>query len=383
MDQESRASERWKPRVYITMGDPAGIGAEIIVRTLSKDEIYALCTPILIGSFPVVKDVLHFLPSQLSIHRIEHPNQAIGELGTIDLIDLGNIRLSDFEYGKPQSASGKAASEYMITARSIAQDQLNQEHLPAAIVNGPVNTAALWMAGYSGKNEIEPFLSGSTLQFHIPMVLQGDLRIAHVTGTMDLHRIFEELSTEKILTTISQAAFIAEQLGVQDPRIGVCSLNPYAGENGILGREEEEKIIPALRLAKAKGFRVEGPITPDMIVPYLKAGRFDLGIAMYHDQGFTALRSRIEYQRRSNRWQGFHGCCLYLGLPFILASVLHGTAYDRAGEGKASEDSMIEAVRTAATLARANFTSYHNGNNVPTSVRDIKYRNGGRHETGN
>ncbi len=372
MDQVSIESLRQKPKVYITMGDPAGIGAEIIVRTLSKKEIFGICTPILIGSYPVVKDVLHFLPSQLSIHRIEDPNQAIGEFGTIDLIDLGNITLSDFEYGKPQGVSGKAASDYMLTARSLVQEHANQEYSPAAIVNGPVNTTALWMAGYSGKNEIEPFLSGSDPQFHIPMILQGDLRIAHVTGNMDLHRIFEELSTERILTTISQAAFITEQLGVPDPRIGVCGLNPYAGEGGILGREEEEKIIPALRLAKAKGFRVEGPITPDMMVPYLQAGRFDLGIAMYRDQGFTPLRSRMEYNRRSNRWIGIRGCCLYLGLPYILTTVLHGTAYDRAGEGKASEDSMIEAVRTAATLARATCTRFHNGNSVPTSARDMK-----------
>jgi len=373
MDQVSIESLRRKPKVYITMGDPAGIGAEIIVRTLSQKEIYDICTPILIGSYPVVKDVLHFLPSQLSIHRIEDPTQAIGEVGTIDLIDLGNIALSDFEYGKPQSASGKAASEYMLSARSLVQEHATEEHFPAAIVNGPVNTIALWMAGYSGKNEIEPFLSGSAIRFHLPMVLQGDLRIAHVTGNMDLHQIFEELSTERILTTISQAAFIVEQLGTPDPRIGVCGLNPYAGEGGILGREEEEKIIPALRLAKAKGFRVEGPITPDMMIPYLQAGRFDLGIAMYHDQGFIALRSRMEYNRRSNRWIGIRGCCLYLGLPFILTSVLHGTAYDRAGEGKASEDSMTEAVRTAATLARVTYIRFHNGNNVPTSARDMKH----------
>ena len=352
MEESPYEREYNKPRVYITMGDPAGIGAEVAVRALSNKEIYTLCIPILLGSYAVLKDVLHFLPSNLSIKKIEGPEEALGQFGTIDLIDFDNIRLTDFTYGKPSQITGKAAVEYMEKAFRLICNDLGTQEVTSAIVSGPVSGSSLWMAGYSGKNDIEPFIEQSKVQFYFPIILHDHIRIAHVTDRIDVHQVTEGLSTERILTTISQTSLFLEQIGIPEPLIGVAGLNSYSGESGTPGKEEEQKILPALRLAKARGFHVEGPITPEMLVPYVESKRFDAGIAMQREQGFTAFRARMKYGRRSNRWNGVHGCCLYLGFPFLLTSVIHGPGYDRAGEGKASEESMIESILTAASLAK-------------------------------
>ncbi len=327
-----------KPIIGITMGDAAGIGPEIIVKALSKREIYRVSSPLVIGDKEVLNSKLKTQNSKLKINPISKVKEGKFRLGIIDLIDLKNIRIERLKIGKVNKTAAQAAIEYIKKAVSLAR-----EGGIDAIVTAPINKRGLHEAGlkFSGHTELLAYLTRT--ENYAMMLVGGPLRVVLVTTHLPLSKVSSSLSREKIYQTIRLAWENMKYFGIRKPRIGVTGLNPHAGEEGLFGKEEKKFIIPAVRKAKRKGIKVEGPISPDTIFHRALKGEFDCVVGMYHDQGLIPLKM-LAFDKGVN---------VTLGLPIIRTSVDHGTAYEIAGKGVANSQSLIEAIRLAAKLVKA------------------------------
>jgi 4-hydroxythreonine-4-phosphate dehydrogenase len=330
----------------ITAGDPAGIGAEIAVKALGHQELYRDCIPLVIGDEAVLRDALAFCSSPLKLRCVDTPEEARGEFGTIDLLDLKLLSPGGWEYGRSSAASGDAAFRYIETAIKLAMDKRI-----AGVVTGPINKEAINMAGhhYAGHTEILGELTGTR---NFAMLLACDrLRVIHVTTHVSIKEAAALITLPRVLSVIRLARDGMRLLGCREPRIAVAGLNPHASENGLFGDEEERAIIPAVAQARAEGIDAEGPLPPDTVFVKALAGQYDVVAAMYHDQGHIPLKLvGFKLDRETNRYTQMSGINCTLGLPIIRTSVDHGTAYDRAGKNSSNEQSMLEAVRAALTM---------------------------------
>ncbi|MEW6689786.1 MAG: 4-hydroxythreonine-4-phosphate dehydrogenase PdxA [Pseudomonadota bacterium] len=313
------------PRIGITMGDPAGVGPEVVMKTLKHLDVYALCRPLVIGD----------------LARLEAAGRLVGTGVDDDLpfecLDLGLVP-GDLPFGKVSAAAGEAAYRYIERAVQLAlAGEID------AICTAPINKEALNAAGhrFPGHTEILAALTG-TPEVSL-MLVSPRLRIIHVTAHIGLLDAIERIDAGLVERTIARGRELLLRGGGPEPRIGVCGINPHAGEGGLFGRgEEEKKIAPAIALARARGWNVEGPLPADALLYLAARGDFDLVVAMYHDQGHGPVKAMgLE-----------HGVNVTAGLPIVRTSVDHGTAFDIAGTGKADERSMLEALRQAAALAR-------------------------------
>ena len=310
------------PRIGITMGDAAGVGPEVVMKALAHPEVYSFCRPCVIGDR----------------RRLEKAGEITGaKPGQLDCIDLGLVP-ADLQFGKVSAQAGEAAYRYI--ERAV---QLALEHSIDAICTGPINKEALNAAGhkYPGHTEILAALTG-TPEVSL-MLFSPKLRVIHVTAHMGLLDSIERIDAALVGRTIERGRALMLRTGSKEPRIGVCGINPHAGEGGLFGRgEEERKILPAVAAACARGWKVEGPLPADSLFYLAARGDYDLVVAMYHDQGHGPVKALgLEL-----------GVNVTAGLPIVRTSVDHGTAFDIAGTGKADERSMLEALRIAALLAR-------------------------------
>jgi len=343
-----------KPKIGVTMGDAAGIGPEIIVKALSLREIYDICRPLVIGDAKVIKEGMKVAHVQLEINPIKEYSDARFEHGTIDILDLNNIRIEELEMGKPQAMAGKASVEYVKKAVEMALK--GEIH---AIVTAPISKEAINMAGYNyaGHTELLAHLTGT--KDYAMMLTAGPLRVIHVTTHVPFNEVSKLIKKERVYKTIRLAHDVMRKLGINNPRIAVAGLNPHSGEGGLFGREEIDEIIPAIKLARSKGFNVKGPIPADTVFVRARGGEFDIVVAMYHDQGHIPIKLLgLEWNENEKRWTSVGGVNITVGLPIIRTSVDHGTAYGKAGrkEGTANPQSLIEAIKTASELAK---TSIH------------------------
>ena len=337
-----------KPIISITMGDPAGIGAEIIVKSLSNKEIYKRSKPVVIGSKIVMKDALSFIPSNAKLNIIEDIAQVKGNFGIIDLIDLHNIQLNEFKYGEVGSQAGKASIEYIFRAIELAQQRKVD-----AVVTGPIHKKAINAAGYHYPGHTEIFTEKTNAKDYAMMLSDKEMRVIHVSTHVSLRKACDLVKKDRILTVIRLANKALRDLGIEKPRIGVAGLNPHAGEDGLFGDEEVREIIPAIDQAKEEGITVEGPVPPDTIFSKLKGAQYDIAVVMYHDQGHIPMKVLgFKYNRRTNKWLTMSGVNVTIGLPIIRTSVDHGVAYGKAGEGRANEESMTEAIKMAINFTR-------------------------------
>ncbi|MGB6371693.1 MAG: 4-hydroxythreonine-4-phosphate dehydrogenase PdxA [Atribacterota bacterium] len=337
-----------KPIIGITMGDPAGIGAEIIVKALSKKEIYRKSRPVVIGSSCVIDDALKFIPSNLKLNVIKDTKEIKGEFGVIDLMDLDNITLDEFNYGKVNEKAGKASLEYIYRGIDLAM-----EGLVDAVVTGPIHKEAIKVAGspYAGHTEI--FATRTKTKNYAMMLADENLRVIHVSTHVSLRQACDLVKKERVLTVIRLADKALKDLGIKNPKIGVAGLNPHAGEGGLFGNEEIKEIIPAIVQAKKEGIDVEGPIPPDTIFSKVIGGQYDIALAMYHDQGHIPVKViGFKYNKSTNKWSTMSGVNVTLGLPIIRTSVDHGVAFGKAGEGRANEESMVGAIKMAIDFAK-------------------------------
>ena len=309
------------PVVGITMGDPAGVGPEVIVKALARPEPYAFCRPRVIGDRK----------------RLEKASAITGARPEkLDCIDLGLVA-EDLPFGKVSAQAGEAAYRYIERAVKLALDRDID-----AICTAPINKEAMNAAGhrFPGHTELLAALTG-TKEVSLTL-LSPKLRVIHVTAHIGLLDAIAKIDAALVERTIVRGRELLTRAGFADPRIGVCGINPHAGENGLFGRgEEEEKIVPAIEAAKKRGWTIDGPLPADSLFYLAARGDYDLVVAMYHDQGHGPVKAMgLE-----------HGVNVTAGLPIVRTSVDHGTAFDIAGTGKADERSMIEALRQAAALA--------------------------------
>ncbi len=330
----------FKPIIGITMGDASGIGPEVIVKTLTLKETYDICRPLIIGDAKIVAKAIRFAEVALKTHAVDRVDNAVFEVGVLDVYDLKNLDPSKVEVGKVCRASGKAAVEYVEKAIELA---LNQEiH---AITTAPLNKEAINLAGYRYQGHTEILADQTQTRKYAMMLAAGSLRVIHVTTHVALREACEVIDRERVLNTILLAHDALTTMGVPDPRIAVSGLNPHAGESGLFGREEIDHIEPAVHEARERGLNVQGPLPPDTV--FLRAWKqeFDIVVAMYHDQGHIPLKL-LGFEKGVN---------VTLGLPIIRTSVDHGTAFDIAGRGVANPTSMIEAIKMAVDFARHKF----------------------------
>ncbi|MFW5988519.1 MAG: 4-hydroxythreonine-4-phosphate dehydrogenase PdxA [bacterium] len=336
-----------KAKIAITMGDPAGIGAEIAVKALQREELYKNTLPIVIGSKSVIKDAVDFTKSNSDLNIIKKPEAAAGKFGTIDLLDLDNIKLNNFKYGQVSPAAGKAAIEYILKAINLAREDRVQ-----AVVTGPINKEAINKAGYPYAGHTELFAEKTAANNYAMMLSSKEMRVIHVSTHLSLKEAVEKVKKERIYDVISLANKAMLGIGIENPKIAVAGLNPHAGENGLFGREEIEEIIPAVKKAAKEGINVEGPIPPDTVFSKVMGGRYDIAVVMYHDQGHIPMKvTGFKLDQKTNEWKSVSGVNTTVGLPIIRTSVDHGTAFEIAGENKANEDSLVEAIELAVEFA--------------------------------
>ncbi|MDI6870591.1 MAG: 4-hydroxythreonine-4-phosphate dehydrogenase PdxA [Bacillota bacterium] len=335
------------PVLAITMGDPAGIGAEIVVKALADPAVAGRFRVVLLGDARFVADALRFTGSPLELKVISEPRECEGEAGMVYLIDFHNADPSQIPYGRVSPLAGRAAYAYVEAGVKLA---LARE--VAAIVTGPLNKEALNQGGYhfSGHTEILAHLTGA--RDYAMMLVHDRFRVLHVSTHVSLREACDRVRRERVLTVIRLAHETGQRLGLARPSVGVAGLNPHAGEGGLFGDEEVREIAPAVRAAQAEGIRAEGPLPPDTLFPKARAGQYDFAVAMYHDQGHIPIKvAGFTLDAASGRWSAVSGVNVTLGLPLIRTSVDHGTAFGKAGKGTANAQSMIDALLFAAQLA--------------------------------
>lgn len=324
----------FKPIIGITMGDAAGIGPEIIVKTLARAPIYETCRPLVIGDAQTIIAVSMTEP--LKVNIVDRVDRCLFKYGTIDVLNIKGIDLKGVHKGQVSRKAGKAAVEFLLEAIKLA---LNQEiH---AIVTAPLNKEAINLAGYHYQGHTEILATKTQTSKYAMMLAAGTLKVIHVTTHVALREACDLITKTKVLDTILLAHRALQALGFQQPHIAVAGLNPHAGESGLFGREEIDHIRPAVNEAQEEGVKVEGPLPPDTVFLKAMQGHYDIVVAMYHDQGHIPLKL-VGFERGVN---------VTLGLPIIRTSVDHGTAFDIAGQGKAKPDSMIEAIMIATEFA--------------------------------
>ncbi len=327
------------PIIGITMGDPTGIGPEIIVKALSQGEMHNLCRPVVFGDAAILQRELQTLHAFLKINCIKKIDQANFSTGVLNLFALSQLNPERTGYGHPSIESGKAMGQYISVSVEMA---LN--HQIDAIVTAPINKKSLREAGYQYPGHTE-MLAHLTNTGNVVMMLAGEkLRVVLVTTHCAFTEVSSLLTPDKILKTILITNDgLKTCFSLPSPRIAVAALNPHAGEEGLFGREEKEVLIPAIEQAQQQGIQIFGPLPSDTLFYHTSHGMFDAVVCMYHDQGLIPLKL-LHFN---------DGVNITLGLPIIRTSVDHGTAYDIAGRGIASPSSLISAIKVAVQMAKS------------------------------
>jgi len=328
---------RAHPIIAITMGDPAGVGPEIAARALAREEVWECCRPLIVGDGQVLVQSVALVNAQLIPHSIADVTEARFDPIAPDVLDLQNVDLTAFKPGRVSPSAGRAAVEYVERAVELAQaGQVD------GIATGPINKAALQAASvpYIGHTELLAALTDARQV--TTMLATPGLRVVHVTRHVPLREVAAHITRARVLETIRLTDAGLQGMGIAGPRLAVAALNPHGGDDGLVGREEIEVIGPAVEAARAEGIDVHGPVPADSVFFRAIRGEFDAVVAMYHDQGHIPVKT-----------YGFErSVTVTLGLPIVRTSVDHGTAFDIAWQGVASEESMVEAIQLASQLVR-------------------------------
>ena len=343
---QSRYSNR--PILAITLGDPAGVGPEIILKALvTHPEVYEACRPLVIGDERILRRVMDIVARQtpgfvenapVNFEAVRAPAEGAYTAGTITLLDLRNADPEQCPLGRVSAPSGRAAVEYVFTACDLAMDgQVD------AVVTAPLNKAAMNLAGYEYAGHTE-LLTERTHADKVSMLLVGpSLRVVHVSTHVSLEEAIRRVTRERVEAVIDLAQQSCQALGVAAPRIAVAGLNPHAGEGGLFGSQEMSAIMPAIQAARERGLDVSDPQPPDTVFLRATQGIYDIVVAMYHDQGHIPMKL-LAFDEGVN---------VSMGLPVIRTSVDHGTAFDIAGQGRARETSLLAAIRVAVQMVQS------------------------------
>ena len=336
-----------KPILAITMGDPAGIGPEITVRALNRKETYGKCRPLVTGDAAILQQAISLLGLSLKVNAIANVSDACFEYGTIDVLDLHCVDLSTFRFGEVQAQCGNAAFQYIRKAIELAMNGYVD-----GTVTAPLNKEALNLAGhhYDGHTEIYATFTGT--KKYAMMLADENIRVIHVSTHVPLRKACDLVKKARVIECVELIDDACRQFGIGQPHIGVAGLNPHASENGMFGYEEAQEIIPAIEELRSRGFNVDGPVPPDSVFAKARCGQFDGVVAMYHDQGHIPLKvCAFNWNRETGKMESASGVNITLGLPIIRVSVDHGTAFDVAGRGIASDSAMTLSIDYAARMA--------------------------------
>lgn len=329
------------------MGDPAGVGPEVCVQALSRPEVYQVCRPVVVGDAETLLAAADVLGKRPDIVGVESTEDGRYEPGAIDLLELANVNRDEVRWGQVSAAAGQAAYEYVVRAARLVMDGQAD-----ALVTAPIHKEALNLAGhrYAGHTEL---LAELTDTRSVAMMLAvGHLRISHVSGHVSLRQACDLVKRRRILEVIALTGAAMRRIGIERPRVAVAALNPHSGEGGLFGREEVDEIAPAVQDARRRGLDVDGPLPADTMMAKVAGGGYDAAVAMHHDQGHVAIKlTGFAYDERIGGWSTVRGVNVTLGLPIVRTSVDHGTAFDVAGRGLVSADSMIDAIHWAVALA--------------------------------
>ena len=338
------------PLLAITMGDPSGVGPETIIDAWHSSKVHTQCRPLVIGNAEVLQRAIDLLRAEIRIVPIEDPEQARGNQTTLPCLETGSADAAQAKPACCDPKGGQAAYDAVVLAADLAQQQRVD-----GIVTAPLNKAALQAAGhtYPGHTELLADCCGvkkTAMMLYLekyPGVSEDDgWGVVHATLHMPMRDIFEHLCTSRIVTCAKLADVAIRNIkstqAHQSPRIGICALNPHAGEDGLFGTEERQILVPAVAEAMKNGLDVSGPYPADTLIARTHRGEFDVLIAMYHDQGHIPLKL-LGMHRAVN---------ITLGLPIVRTSASHGTAFDQAWRGTADAGGMVAAIRLAAKLAR-------------------------------
>ena len=318
------------------MGDPCGIGPEVVAKALSQPFVYERCRPIVLGSADALRAAIETAGNGVSAKAVRSPGDAAGEPGAIDVLDPENLDYGALVPGELSAEAGRASVEWVLRAGELAASGAVQ-----AIVTAPINKEACGLAGYEDVGHMEIFQRQSGASNVATMLMAEELRVVHLTTHRSLRAACDYVTRENVLSKIELTHRSLEEWGFHSPRIGVAALNPHAGDGGLIGHEEAAEIAPAVRDARSRGINAVGPVPADTVFNQAIDGKLDVVLAMYHDQGHIPIKV--------HNWA--KSVSVNLGLPFVRTSVDHGTAFDIAGKGVADETSMIEAIVVAVALA--------------------------------
>ena len=323
--------------IGVPLGDPAGIGPEIVIKALSDKQIYEVCTPVIVGDSSTILQAMKFCERELKINVISSATEAKSECGTIDLVDMKNVNIKTLAIGKIQPAGGKAAFEYI---KKTVEMAMSREF--DAIATTPINKESLKAAGinYIGHTEILADLTNT--KDPLTMFEVRGMRVFFLSRHVSLRKACDLVTRERVLDYIIRCTEALNTLGVTDGTMAVAGLNPNSGEHGLFGDEEVKAVFPAVDEARKMGYAVEGPIGADSVFHLALKGRYNSVLSLYHDQGHIATKT-LDFDRT---------IAVTSGMPILRTSVDHGTAFDIAGTGKASEVSMIEAILLASKYSK-------------------------------
>jgi 4-hydroxythreonine-4-phosphate dehydrogenase len=331
-----------RPLIAITMGDPAGIGPEIVVKTLAQAQIYKDCRPVIIGSAASLEEANLQVGSSLTINLLDGISSVKSEPAVVDLLEPAALSMDEFEMGRVSAACGKAAVAYIERGISLA---VGGE--VAALVTCPIHKEAIQLAGYHGDIGHQEILARTTdSQDLAVMLMTQGLKVVHLSTHKPLGEAVAYVKRPVIVQRLQLTAETVHRWGMKKPKIAVAALNPHGGEGGLLGREEIEEIVPAVEEARGLGIDVEGPYPADSIFYRAINGEFDIVLALYHDQGHIPIKvHNFEDSVTAT-----------MGIPLIRTSVDHGTAFDIVGKNAADPRSLIRAVQTAVDMTRGSFS---------------------------
>ncbi|MCI5818829.1 MAG: 4-hydroxythreonine-4-phosphate dehydrogenase PdxA [Prevotella sp.] len=336
-----------KPILAITMGDPAGIGPEIIVKALNNKETYEKCRPLVTGDASVMEWAVRQLGTEQKINIIHSVGEALFEFGTIDVYDLQCVDMTVFEPGVVSPQCGNAAFVSIIKAIELAMaDEVD------GTVTAPLNKEALHKGGHNFDGHTEIYAHFTGTKKYAMLLADKFMRVIHVSTHVSLREACDRVKKDRIIEVTELINDACRQFGFENPHIGIAGLNPHASDNGLFGWEEEKEIIPAVNELKARGYNVDGPVPPDTLFAKARCGKYDGCVAMYHDQGHIPFKVvGFSWNKETGKMDSAQGVNITLGLPIIRVSVDHGTAFDVAGKGIASEEAMLLSIDYATRMA--------------------------------
>lgn len=329
------------------MGDPAGIGPEIIIKALTNKKVYEQCRPFVVGDAETMRRTAEKMGSKLEVRGISQVGEAGFQYGQVEVYDLKNVDHQELEPGKVSAMAGNAAFEAVKKVIELAM-----EGTIDATVTAPINKESINLAGHHYAGHTEIYAEFTNTEKYAMLLVEEALRVIHVSTHVSLRQACDLVKKERILDVTKLLHDACVQFGIAEPRIGVAGLNPHASDGGLFGYEDEQEIVPAVKEAVAMGMKAEGPVPPDTLFAKAAQGYYDGCVAMYHDQGHIPFKVKgFVWDNKNKKMESVKGVNITLGLPIIRVSVDHGTAFEIAGQGIASEDAMMLSIEYAVQMA--------------------------------